>query len=1306
MKRCVLLILFFSLFSPFLRLQAQSSFPKNQSGKAIMQKSFVDWTQGGKLVKMVSTEEALQPMLSVKDEPKSGVLWWASDPKAMPGNVKVTSNGSYSFLGWYLNYERYSLYSNDSSALWSYPHSDYDWEYPVDMLEDGSIMATADVNTALVYANNSNELWEKTFDGTIKSIKLHPDGKKVFIAEYRSDIDSVHVYSYNIETDQLIWHFSLAQDALDPMGLLLSGDGNTLIYRQNTITYLLHSSDGSTITTMPYHSQFMPAISYDGKLFVIQDPNGYIYTYKFKEETQKYVEQWRYKVWDGGQNYLPTIPALAVSDDGSTIAVGTNFYTSTTSDGQVYVFNSFSNVPVWYSDYMGDECSCIDLSSDGSVVAAGSWGPLDNSKPEFYLFRRNSSVPAFTYDTPGSVLSLDLSKDGNVCTIGSKSVHATAWGMGGTVYSINSNLGGGTLSGTATLNGFSDNSGVMIEIPALDAYYDYSKTNGSYSIKYIPAGTYTVKASKVGFYPVIQNNVTVQEGQTINVNFTMQPCGMPPTNLFATQAADTHVNLSWEQPTGVTPVGYNVYRKITEDGLFPAEAIGSVTGGNTLQFIDTTALPFQHYYYAVTSRLNDTLQSPYSSQAEGWMCTGFISRQIDAYQGTTPTIDGIINPGEWNDAFAVDLSSITGNVYTSTPMPIGSVMGYFKVNADHTKLYGACINKNDANLLLNDKVGFYMDDNNDGVFPPVGDDSEGAFTIIYNPSGNYITFRPYHVDGSAGTVFNLPNPEVGVTLQNGFVTYEFAIPIGSEPWEINPGPDNKSRVGIFVKDMPSSFEGWWPYDNQNIYNPAGYGTITVGAVNQTPPPPQNMTVTGSQSKIVLNWDMVDISDFDHFNIYSSTGGNFSLLASTIGVQYPYTLPSTGTYQFYVTTVDKGGLESVPSQTVNYTYSSTGFTLSGTITYPNTSLTPFSNITVKIKNASGAVIGTTSTTASGSYSLNGLTNGNYTLEATTTKTWGGVTAADVLLYKKHIANIALLNGIFLSSGDVNGNGTLSASDVLLVRKRIAAIISSFTTGDWLFNNTAVTISGSNATQNFNGLCYGDANASYTPLAKSSSTKMMMGNLAIQPVNTTSGAITVPVYAADVENLGSFQFTMDYDPSKLTFTGADNWYTGIENVTIGNPVAGKLTFVWAADEKGINLTNDKLFELHFNAISSEASSISWSDIPTAREFGDYDGNIFVPAYANGSIGAITGIENLNNNCPVIYPNPASGNVNIVVTNSISKIEVINYMGMVVYYESVHQNKTISLNISRYSAGSYLVRFITSDGKTITQKFEVNK
>jgi len=37
-------------------------------------------------------------------------------------------------------------------------------------------------------------------------------------------------------------------------------------------------------------------------------------------------------------------------------------------------------------------------------------------------------------------------------------------------------------------------------------------------------------------------------------------------------------------------------------------------------------------------------------------------------------------------------------------------------------------------------------------------------------------------------------------------------------------------------------------------------------------------------------------------------------------------------------------------------------------------------------------------------------------------------------------------------------------------------------DWLFNSIPVTVSNNNVTLDFNGLCYGDANASYTPPAK--------------------------------------------------------------------------------------------------------------------------------------------------------------------------------------------------------------------------------
>ncbi|MCK9424080.1 MAG: C25 family cysteine peptidase, partial [Bacteroidales bacterium] len=133
-------------------------------------------------------------------------------------------------------------------------------------------------------------------------------------------------------------------------------------------------------------------------------------------------------------------------------------------------------------------------------------------------------------------------------------------------------------------------------------------------------------------------------------------------------------------------------------------------------------------------------------------------------------------------------------------------------------------------------------------------------------------------------------------------------------------------------------------------------------------------------------------------------------------------------------------------------------VTGTVTYANTANTPLNGLTIKLKNSGGTVIGTTTTNATGNYTFTSVPAGNYTLEATTTKPWNGVTATDVLLYRKHIANIALLTGIYLASGDVNASGSLTAADVLLIKKRIATIISSFPAGDWLFNNTPFTVGG--------------------------------------------------------------------------------------------------------------------------------------------------------------------------------------------------------------------------------------------------------
>ncbi len=158
-------------------------------------------------------------------------------------------------------------------------------------------------------------------------------------------------------------------------------------------------------------------------------------------------------------------------------------------------------------------------------------------------------------------------------------------------------------------------------------------------------------------------------------------------------------------------------------------------------------------------------------------------------------------------------------------------------------------------------------------------------------------------------------------------------------------------------------------------------------------------------------------------------------------------------------------------------STTIITLDGSVTYANAGATPLASITVELAKED-SIVRDTLTNAQGYYLFRGIDTGVYTMNVTSHKSWGGVSAADVLLYRKHIANISSLNGIYLASGDVNGSGDLTAVDILLIKKRIANIITTFPTGDWFFNNQPVTVNG-RVTYNFKGICYGDANGSYVP-----------------------------------------------------------------------------------------------------------------------------------------------------------------------------------------------------------------------------------
>ncbi|MEI7980923.1 MAG: M14 family zinc carboxypeptidase [Bacteroidota bacterium] len=401
---------------------------------------------------------------------------------------------------------------------------------------------------------------------------------------------------------------------------------------------------------------------------------------------------------------------------------------------------------------------------------------------------------------------------------------------------------------------------------------------------------------------------------------------------------------------------------------------------------------------------------------------------------------------------------------------------------------------------------------------------------------------------------------------------------------------------------------------------------------------------------------------------------------------------------------------------------TGHGISGAVTYPNTGNTPMNNISVNLKNSSGSVIATTTTNVSGNYSFTGVNDGNYTLEASTDKPWGGVSAADVLLFRKHIANIVPLSGIYLASGDVNGTGSLTAADVLLIKKRIITIVNSFPVGDWLFNNLPVTVTGSDVIQNFNGIVYGDANASYTvtgvnsPEVSGDPLNLLKSNanstITIEAAKSTvPGQVIIPMKVSAMRNLGAFQFSIQYDPEKLSFVEARNWYPGIDEVTVANPQPGKLAFIWASGEQGISISGDRLCYLVFDKISVGTSDVSWASNPAPCEFYDFNAEKLIIGLQKEVTGSGVGISNLVQDAIRIYPNPGTGIFSLSLpglgTNH-AEITVFNSLGLQVTRVTLPVSghpAANQLNLTDLPDGVYMIQ-IQTGSETTTCKLVIRK
>lgn len=836
------------------------------------------------------------------------LLWQKYESGATPEDVfYIEATGDY--LVYYgLNDKRLSLFDSQGTVKWEKPITS-GGRAAVSLM--GNTIAYSDDNNLYVVNLEGTEVFHETFDYPVSHFKLDSDGTRIFVTygRYEDSYYAVACYSIGVTKSDPIW--VIGDLTVNPVGISLSKDNSRLVvafaqgYKQ---IWVIDPLTGDILQNDLYYYDNSPsqdpALSANGDYLAYADFSGMAYLYHWNGE--RYESVWTASIAGPGASSTWGC-ANAISDDGSLIAIGTLDFVSSGYDGCCYLFNNYSNEPIWTYTGCGDEVTQAAMSDDGSIIGFVTWGPMDHSTPDFFLFRKQSGTPIAELTTPGSMEHIDISSTGQYAIIGGKAVHCREMGSGSRVYAIQCLTDDmGTLNGTVNLIGNDNNGGVSVSINELEDYFEMTAEDGSFTLRAIPEGHYSLTARIPGY--LTQNvEFDIIGGQTTTLEIEMEAVGTPISDLYASQGAYDYVELTWSEQDGAT--GYNIYRKNTLNAPFgePMATIGTGEG----YFEDHTAIPTQQYYYTVTAQLDEELQTPYSNVCLGYATTAYITHTIDVYDGTAPNIDGIMSDGEWNDAFRVDVSNYL------LPVEMGSVTLHLKM--DDNYLYVCSENRMDSEWTNNDGVAFYIDDNNDGTYPPQGDDSEGNYWMYYG-TPNTVRYRPIYDNGGVGTVINLPEEIIACDMSQGYETIEFALPLGNdETWKLNTD-NGSSGLYLFVRDAATAtMFGKWPSENNETFAPTYYGVMNYHVENAVPEPPTNLRIDEAVNALgvytPIMWDMPVMNDFDHFNLYFVDYPDQPV--EVYGTQWIFEVDDEEEVSLYVTTVDQAGQESVPSETLTF-----------------------------------------------------------------------------------------------------------------------------------------------------------------------------------------------------------------------------------------------------------------------------------------------------------------------------------------------------------------------------------------------------
>jgi len=162
----------------------------------------------------------------------------------------------------------------------------------------------------------------------------------------------------------------------------------------------------------------------------------------------------------------------------------------------------------------------------------------------------------------------------------------------------------------------------------------------------------------------------------------------------------------------------------------------------------------------------------------------------------------------------------------------------------------------------------------------------------------------------------------------------------------------------------------------------------------------------------------------------------------------------------------------------------GYTVSGNLNYVNGITTPLDACTVMLYDDADAMVGSTVTAVNGYYEFTDIADGNYTINLSTTKPWGGLSMNDVQIVWQAVTGvIGALTDLDFLAGDVTWNTIMAMDDVQLMRQVVTANPpgTTFNSPDYIYIIPGFAVSGGNVVQDVPVICSGDVDHSFQPPA---------------------------------------------------------------------------------------------------------------------------------------------------------------------------------------------------------------------------------